>query len=503
MRNHDLHAISFDLRTPRAGASTATRMWTPGRSIRALLVAVGVIVSCLGSPAWAAADPDLAAISAREVARTQMQSEFLHAWWSKGADLGPDFSRRVREQALADPEAIEIVELYVQVATKLGETARLHEDLEALRAEHPEDARYVYYLGLTSDQTEGEKLFHKALELDPEFAPALVALASLELTRPQANLAGVKDRLLRAARLQPDNYLTFLTLSRMYEQANDSESRVLALRRGMETDPESVRPRQALFEALDDSGKEAQQNGTGQEWSQQTVALLEDLGNALPGQSALLYTAARIRMSLNEPDRAFDDLQQAVAAGFHDPIAFQLDGALAPLRESGRLAPLIERATANRAAHEPELRRTLRAERLDLAAPDFELPRQGGGSVKLSDLRGKVVILDFWATWCGPCRKSLPALQTYYEKKQQNVEVFCVNVFERDGGRSVEPFWKQNGYPMPVLLGTQEVAQHYSVSSIPTLLVIGPEGRINYRHQGFDPNLPEQLHWMADALLDL
>jgi thiol-disulfide isomerase/thioredoxin len=180
-----------------------------------------------------------------------------------------------------------------------------------------------------------------------------------------------------------------------------------------------------------------------------------------------------------------------------------MDGAFAALRESGRLAPLIERATANRAAHEPELRRTLRAERLDLAAPDFELPRQGGGTVKLSELRGKVVILDFWATWCGPCRKSLPALQTYYEKKRQNVEVFCVNVFERDGGRSVEPFWKQSGYPMPVLLGTQEVAQQYAVSSIPTLLVIGPEGRINYRHQGFDPNLPEQLHWMADALLDL
>jgi len=466
----------------------------------ALLAAAGLVISS-GSPSWGA-DSDLAALSARKIERTEAMSDVLHAWWSKGASLGPGFLERVRTQALAEPQAIELMEVYIQAASTLGDTARLHRDLESLLAKHPGEARYVYYLGLTESQAEGDAHFEKALALDPEFAPALVALASLELSRPQPDFARVKERLLRAARLQPDNFRAFFTLAKMYETQGDPESRLLALRRGIETDPESARPRQALFQALEDAANEAQRDGSIGEWAQQTVALLEDLAEEIPGQSALLYTAARIRMSMNETEAAFGNLQQAVAAGFHDPTALQVDGAFASLRESGRLEQLIEQATANRTAQEPKLKRALFAERLDLAAPDFELPRQGGGSIKLSDLRGKVVILDFWATWCGPCRRSLPALQSYYEKKQQNVEVFCVNVFERDGGRSVEPFWKQSGYPMPVLLGTEEVAQQYSVTSIPTLLVIGPDGRINYRHQGFDPNLPEQLRWMADVLLD-
>jgi thiol-disulfide isomerase/thioredoxin len=392
--------------------------------------------------------------------------------------------------------------LYVQVAAAQGDTARLRDDLTGLMTSNPKEARYPYYLGLTK-KIDGKGYFAKALELDPEFAPALVALANLDLGGSQPNLPKAKERLLQAARSDPGNLRAFLALSQLYRQSNDPESRLLALRRCIEIDPESKGPRQALFQALQEGANEAQKNGSTAQWAEQTNGLLEEIAGTLPGQASLLYTAARIWMSVNEPERAFTDLQAAVAAGFDDPLAIEADGAFASMKQSGKLQPLITQAAANRIANESSHRRELRAERLDLAAPDFELPRQGGGSVKLSELRGKVVILDFWATWCGPCRKALPSLQTYYESKHKDVEVFCVNVFERDGGKSVEPFWKQNAFPMPVLLGTQETAQQFAVQSIPTLFVIGPDGRIGYRHQGFDPYLSEQLRWMAEDLLGL
>jgi thiol-disulfide isomerase/thioredoxin len=116
------------------------------------------------------------------------------------------------------------------------------------------------------------------------------------------------------------------------------------------------------------------------------------------------------------------------------------------------------------------------------AAPDWTLKDSDGKDVSLSDYRGKVVVMDFWATWCGPCRAIMPNLQKLHEKyKDKGVVVLGLNCWE-----SADPvaFMKENGYTYGLILKADEVAKAYGVSAIPTLVVVGPDGKIRHRALG-------------------
>jgi thiol-disulfide isomerase/thioredoxin len=82
-----------------------------------------------------------------------------------------------------------------------------------------------------------------------------------------------------------------------------------------------------------------------------------------------------------------------------------------------------------------------------VAAPDFELENLEGKSVKLSELKGKPVFLDFWATWCGPCRRALPHTQEFAKKYKGKAHIYAVNV--RESKEKVQQFMEQNGYTFP------------------------------------------------------
>ncbi len=119
-----------------------------------------------------------------------------------------------------------------------------------------------------------------------------------------------------------------------------------------------------------------------------------------------------------------------------------------------------------------------------LGAIDFTLTNLKGKKVKLSDYKGKVVILDFWATWCGPCRASFPKMQELVEKyKNRNVEFFFINVWEKmkpaDIKTNVAKFIKENNYSFNVLFDfTDEIAAKYKVEAIPTKIVIDKNGNM-------------------------
>ncbi len=122
----------------------------------------------------------------------------------------------------------------------------------------------------------------------------------------------------------------------------------------------------------------------------------------------------------------------------------------------------------------------------DILAPDFQLQSLDGQVVSLSSLRGKPVMLNFWATWCGPCRVEMPYIQEVFEDKEwteQGLVILAINIGESSS--TAREFMEDNGLTFTVLLDTdQSVAQHYGIRAIPTTLFIDKNGIIKYREIG-------------------
>ena len=119
-------------------------------------------------------------------------------------------------------------------------------------------------------------------------------------------------------------------------------------------------------------------------------------------------------------------------------------------------------------------------------APDFELATLTDVTVRLSDYRGKKVILNFWASWCPPCRVEMPHMENYYEENKgaENVEIIAVNMTKTERGgddkiERVEEFVNDNKLTFPILLDeTGEVMKLYQIMAYPTTYIINPEGVI-------------------------
>jgi len=117
------------------------------------------------------------------------------------------------------------------------------------------------------------------------------------------------------------------------------------------------------------------------------------------------------------------------------------------------------------------------------AAPDFTLPLLDGSSQRLSDLQGNPVIINFWATWCIPCKEEMPLLEKVSKQYAGKLLVFGVNVGE--GKELVTPFIEEVGVTFPILLDeTQQVADLYFVRNFPITFFIDDSGMIRAMHIG-------------------
>lgn len=122
-------------------------------------------------------------------------------------------------------------------------------------------------------------------------------------------------------------------------------------------------------------------------------------------------------------------------------------------------------------------------------APDFTLKDLDGNETKLADLKGKVVLMDFWATWCGPCIQAMPHIQALYEiYKERDVVILGINSWER-GNDNVKSFLEEHKITYRILLDSQdEVISKYGVLGIPTFFILDKEGVIRHSYTGMPAN---------------
>lgn len=135
-------------------------------------------------------------------------------------------------------------------------------------------------------------------------------------------------------------------------------------------------------------------------------------------------------------------------------------------------------------------------------APDFTLKDLSGNPVALSSLRGKVVLLNFWATWCPPCRQEIPSMMLL-NKTLEGKPFQMLAISEDAGGKeAVEGYFKESGTLLPVLLDTdQAVGQRYGLTGVPETFVIGKNGVILKKVIGaMDWNAPDATAFLNEAM---
>jgi cytochrome c biogenesis protein CcmG/thiol:disulfide interchange protein DsbE len=137
------------------------------------------------------------------------------------------------------------------------------------------------------------------------------------------------------------------------------------------------------------------------------------------------------------------------------------------------------------------------------SAPDFTLSDIHGNTIRLSDLTGKVVMLEFWATWCGPCIDSVPEMNALYEEYRSRG--FIVLGISMDKGKDMQTrlgsFAKEHSITYPILHDSGDVNGLYGVNSIPSTFLIDKKGNMVSKHVGFSPSLKEILSKEIEALL--
>ena len=134
-------------------------------------------------------------------------------------------------------------------------------------------------------------------------------------------------------------------------------------------------------------------------------------------------------------------------------------------------------------------------------APDFALKSATGENLRLSEYRGDVVMINFWATWCGPCRQEMPLLDELYARYQRvGFNLLGVNI-DDDSNKAMNMV-RELGVSFPVLFDSRkEVSRMYEVDAMPVTIIVDREGNVRFVHQGYKPGYEQKYLDQVRALL--
>ena len=143
----------------------------------------------------------------------------------------------------------------------------------------------------------------------------------------------------------------------------------------------------------------------------------------------------------------------------------------------------------------------LQAEEKKVLAPDFTLKSRSGENLKLSEFRGELVMINFWASWCGPCRQEMPELERLYQRyKSLGFTILGIN--QDDKPRNAEKMLKQIPVSFPILFDEKhEVSDQYHVAAMPTTILLNRDGTIRDIHQGYRPGMEADYQKQIEEMI--